>query len=153
MLENPHGIVQTLITASLLLHAIAHAIALVGLTGRAASLQSARRLFTGGWLFDYLGARRSALILLPFWALAALAFFASAAASRGAIISRADWGGLAFLGASISTIGIFLAGGIWPGSPSKPRAFLNTSIAMVMNIIILSARLWLQWLPTIWIVG
>lgn len=151
MIEQPAGIVQVVITASLLLHGVAHAIAIVGLTGQAASLQSARRLPAGNRLFQSLGVKRSAQILAPFWVLAALAFFASAAATRGALISRDYWAVLAFSGASVSTIGIFLSGGIWPGSPSRSRAFLNTSIALVMNVIILSARFWLQWLPTAWI--
>jgi hypothetical protein len=30
---------------------------------------------------------------------------------------------------------------------------LNSAVAMVMNILILTVMIWLQWLPTEWIIG
>ncbi|MDF1501038.1 MAG: hypothetical protein P1P76_11260 [Anaerolineales bacterium] len=147
------GLIQIIITASLLLHGIAHAVALVALTRQSALGRAGHRVTVGSWLFSDAQPRQAARLLIPFWLAAVLAFFGSAASSWGVIVSTDLWGRLAFLGAIISSAGIILAAGVWPGSHSRNRAILNTAVAMVMNTAILAAKIWLQWLPTRWVIG
>ena len=147
------GVVQVLITGALLLHAVAHAIAFVGLIGQASAGKPHRKAAVGSWLFPALAPKKAALFLLPFWLLAMVLLFTAAASSWGVLIPGPFWGRLAVFGAGISILGSLLSGGIWPGSPNTNRAYLNTSVAVVMNFLILTAMVWLQWLPSRWIIG
>jgi hypothetical protein len=147
------GLIQTIITSALILHAVAHAIAMIALVGQAAIGRSNRKVAVTSWLIRGLSPRSAARFLFPFWLLSTLSFFGAAASSWGVLVPGDLWGLLAFIGAIFSTLGILLSGGIWPGSPSPNRSHLNTSIAMTMNIVILSARVWLQWIPSSWIIG
>lgn len=152
MVSGAPGFMQILISASLLLHAIAHAIALVALTGQASLGEPAHRVSAGSWMLPGSSAQVSARVLLPLWALATIAFFGSAASSWGVLLPREIWGLLATAGALLSTSGVLATGGIWPGSPSQNRAYLNSAVAMVMNAAVLTARLWFQWIPSGWII-
>ncbi|MGD8732096.1 MAG: hypothetical protein PVH92_09460, partial [Anaerolineales bacterium] len=145
------GLLQILITASLLLHGIAHAIALVALIGQSGMGKPKRKIITTSWLFQWMLPRKAALILMPVWILATLAFFGASASSWGVIIKGGWWASLALIGAIVSTAGVILVGGRWPGSPSENRGYLNSAVAMIMNLAIMTAMVWLQWLPTSWI--
>jgi hypothetical protein len=147
------GTPQIIITSALLLHGIAHAISLIALTGQAAAGQTKLRVTARSWLFYKAQPRTAAIFLLPFWIFATFAFIGSAASSWGVLIAREVWPTLAFVGALGSVAGVLLVAGIWPGSPSRSRAILNSLVAMVMNLAILSARYWFQWLPSKWIIG
>jgi hypothetical protein len=145
------GLLQILITASLLLHGIAHAIALVALIGQTSLGRSKRKVLATSWLFSSAQPRTAAIVLMPFWITATLAFIGASAASWGVILAGELWAELAFFGAIISTIGVIVVAARWPGSPSINRAYLNSAVAMSMNLVILTATFWLQWLPTSWI--
>jgi len=47
--------------------------------------------------------------------------------------------------AIISTLGIILISGIWPGAPNRKLAILDTIISLVVNLAILITQLWLHW--------
>ncbi|MEJ2012927.1 MAG: hypothetical protein P8X64_11990, partial [Anaerolineales bacterium] len=55
------------------------------------------------------------------------------------------WRQLAVAGAVISTVGMVIASGIWPGSPSRSRSILNASIAVAMNLVIVIALQVVHW--------
>ena len=139
--------IQILITAVLALHGVAFA-------------RGAFTLFTQwlsrsnhGWLplrfllYPSLSAPATAAIAGIFWLLAAIGFLGSAMAFWGILVPGEIWRQLAIGGAIISTIGIILFSGIWPGAPTKRMSQLDTVIGMVVNVAILVCLLWLEWPP------
>lgn len=139
--------IQIIITAVLALHGIAFA-------------RGAYTLFVQwlsrsnhGWLplrflpYPSLSAPATAAIASFFWLLSTIGFIGSALGFWGTLVPGEYWRQLAIGGAIISTIGIILFSGIWPGAPSKSMSQLDTAIALVVNVAILVALLWLEWPP------
>ena len=137
--------INFIITASLVLHGIAHAIALMGLILQSVGIGMTSRVQLSSWIFRSLSARAGALLALPFWLVSTLGFIGSGISFWGVSLQSLDWSQWATLGAIISTLGIILFSGIWPGSKSTRQSWLNTAIAMFMNIVILITQLWLKW--------
>lgn len=147
------GIIQIVISVSLLLHAIAHAIVVVAMTGQVAFGGVRKKIAAQAWLLKAHNERSSTMLLLVLWAISTLMFFGAAASSWGVIVSGKIWNTLAISGALVSTLSVVLTAGLWPGSQSRNRAYLNSTVAMVMNMAILTARIWFQWLPTHWVLS
>lgn len=141
-----------IVTISLFLHGLAHLIALFSLFNQARRNVGGEHVVVRSLFLPRRSHKQAALSLLPFWVLSTLAFMGASAATRQMIINSAHFPLLTSGGALISTVGIVAARGFWPGSDSGARAALNTGVAMVMNFLILSARVWLQWLPSSWII-
>jgi hypothetical protein len=137
--------IKLIITGSLILHGIAHAIALIGLLLQSISIGATSRVQLGSWLLPTLSAGATALLAIPFWLISTLVFFASGISFWGVYLQSLEWSQSAVLGAILSTLGIILFSGIWPGAKSIRQSWLNTTIAMFMNGVILVTQLWLNW--------
>jgi hypothetical protein len=137
--------IRILVTAALLLHGIAHAIALGALVLQSLGGRSKSQVAVRSWLFPSTSANTAAAIAVPFWMVSTLGFLAAAMSYWGFLVGGEAWRQIAVGAAIVSSLGIALLSGIWPGSPNRQRSILNTSIAMVMNLAILITQLWLQW--------
>jgi hypothetical protein len=134
-----------IITASLVLHGIAHAIALIGLLFQSLGIGTTSRVQLRSWILRSLSARTTALLAIPFWLVSTLGFIGSGISYWGASFQNLNWSLLAVEGAILSTLGILLFSGKWPGSKSTRQSWFNTAIAMFMNVVILVTQLWLKW--------
>ena len=139
-------VLRIIIAGALLLHGIAHAVALVATLAQALSAASASKLTIRTWLSPRLKPRSAAVLAIPFWGVSTICFFAASAAFWG-LISIAGWRQLAVAGAILSTLGMGLFPATWPGAPDLRRSILNTSIALGFNIVILGTQLLLHWPP------
>ena len=141
----PEQTLRILVAGSLLLHGIAHAIALGALVIQSLAGPSASRFSVGSWLVPSMSLRQVALAMLPFWLVSTFAFLAASGSFWGLIPNFDSWNDLAIAGAVASLLGITFSSGLWPGSPDRFRSVLNTAIALTMNAIILITQLWLHW--------
>lgn len=137
---------RILITAALLLHGLAHGKAFFALIGDAQRNGMRTPLPVRSWLRPSLPVRTASLLAALFWLLATLGFLLAALAFWGTVELGDRWRDFAIAGAVISTIGIALFNGIWPGAPNSRLSTLDTVIALVMNAAIL-VLLWLEWPP------
>jgi hypothetical protein len=140
-------IIKLLITAVLLLHGIAHLRASVALLIVAAGQGTGRWIPVRSWLLPSLNPRTAALLAALFWIPSALGFLASAAAFWGLVVPGEFWRQLAVAAAVISTLGIILFSGIWPGAPEKRLSTLDTVIALAVNLAVFVTLLWMGWPP------
>ena len=125
----------------LLLHGLGHG----GALGALLWLRFRPATNTGGWrparswLVPSLQGNTAATVAATFW-LVSLIGFVAAALSFWAILVPGDvWGPLAVGSAIVSLAGIVLFFGTWP--------MFNTIAALVANIAVLVAVLWLHWPP------
>jgi hypothetical protein len=137
--------IRTIIAIAIMLHGIAHAIAVIGLTRQAFVGESRKQLTLRSWLFPGASARLSAAIAFPFWLASAVMFLISGGSLWRSSGSSGAWRQPAVAGAAASCVGIVLASGIWPGSPGRSRSILNTSIAVAMNLVIVIALQAVNW--------
>src|SRR5690606_7857704 len=93
------------------------------------------------WLLPSLSLRTSAAIALVFWLLATVGFIASAMSLSVSLLPTAAWQPLAIAASLVSTLGIVLFSGIWPGAPNRKLAKIDTVIALVLNAAILVVAL------------
>jgi hypothetical protein len=141
------NVLKVIIAGALLLHGIAHGIALAATVAQALSGPPSSRPPVRTWLSGTLNPRSTAIVGLPFWGVSTICFLAACAAFWG-LIAPTMWRQLAVLGAAISTLGIALFPATWPGSPDPKRSLLNSAIALGFNIVILASQLWLRWPPS-----
>ena len=139
--------IQFLIVAVLLLHGIAFARATGTLLVQWRSRSNSGWLPLRFWLYPSLSAPATAALAFFFWLLSTIGFIGAAMAFWEILIPGELWRQLAIGGAIISTIGIILFSGIWPGAPTKRMSQLDTVIALVVNVAILVCLLWLEWPP------
>jgi len=137
--------IKIIITAVLFLHGLAHGNAFLALLRQAGG--SAPALPIRSWLLPSLSKRAAAIIASIFWLLSTVGFIAAALSFWGALFAGSDWRQLAILSAIISTAGIALFSGIWPGAPSRRLSNLDTAIALVVNLAVFVALLWMRWPP------
>jgi len=137
---------KILIAAALLLHGLAHGKAFFALIGDAQRNGTRTPLPVRSWLRPTLPVRTASLLAAPFWLFATLWFLMAALAFWGTVELGDRWREAAIAGGVISTIGIALFSGIWPGAPNRRLSTLDTVIALVMNAAIL-VLLWLDWPP------
>ncbi|NDJ53009.1 MAG: hypothetical protein GYB68_08005 [Chloroflexi bacterium] len=86
-----------------------------------------------------------ALLALGFWIIATIGFVVAALNFMGLVLAPDAWRSIAVAAALISISGIVLFSGIWPGSNSTGHSLLNTTVAMVMNLVILVTQWVIQW--------
>jgi hypothetical protein len=135
------------IAGALLLHGLAHAIALAGLVAQSVAGPADSRITVRSWFFPALQPKASAWLAVPLWAGSTLAFLFAAISFWGLVGWGAAWRQIAVAGALASTLGVAVFTGQWPGSPNPRRSQLNTSVGLAMNAVILITQLWLGWPP------
>jgi len=138
-------LIKILITGALLLHGVAHAKAFVELIGDALRPQERKTLPVHSWLMPSLPRKTASLLASPFWLLSALAFLVASLSFWGIAMTGFDWRTLAIAGAIISSLGIALFSGVWPGAPSQKLSTLDTVIALAMNaaiVLLLAGARW-----------
>ena len=140
-------LIRILITASLLLHGVAHAKAFFALLGDAATSGTRTAVPVRAWIAPSLSPRAAALLAAPFWLVSALGFINASLTFWGILPSGDDWRQMAIVPAIISSVGIVLFSGIWPGAPSRKLSLLDTAIGLVVNAAILALLLGVGWPP------
>jgi hypothetical protein len=139
--------IRIVIAASLLLHGIAHAVALVAAVSQSLSGPSPSRVSLKSGLFRSLEPKSAGSVAIPFWALSTLAFLLACVSFWGLLGWGRAWRQVAVAGSVVSILGTILFSGIWPGSPNPRRSLLNTAVSLSMNAAILISQLWLKWPP------
>lgn len=142
-------IIRILITGILLLQAFAHGVAFLALVKDARS-EVQPSVPVRSWLLPSLAPRTAALIASLFWLLSTVGFVATAITFWEATIPAEQWRQLAAITSIISTLGIALFSGIWPGAPNRRLSNIDTAVALAINAAILVLLL-VGWLPgTLW---
>jgi cation transport ATPase len=136
-----------IITATLILHGVAHGRALLTLLAVASGGGSSSWLPMRSWAFPSAPLRRTAIVAACFWLPASLGFIASGLAFWGVAVPGDLWRGLAVGSSIISTLGMALFSGTWPGAPSRRLSTLDTAIALAVNAAVLLCLTVLQWPP------
>ena len=139
--------IKILVTAVLFLQGVAHGRAFFALLYQSMGRLPASWLPVRSWLLPSLSAKTVAGVASIFWLLSTLGFLAMGLSYWGLLLPPDLWSQLAVPSAIISTLGIILISGIWPGAPNRQLAILDTVIALIVNIAILVAQLWLHWPP------
>jgi hypothetical protein len=125
-----------LVTGLLAVQAFSHGVAFFALFGDARTgIKPA--LPVRSWLLPTLSHRAAAWIACIFWLLATLGFAAAAISIWDSLPIGVPWQQLAAAAAAISTLGIVLFTGIWPGAPNRKLSKIDTIIALVINAAIL----------------
>ena len=140
-------IIKILIAGTLLLHGLAHGRALVVLLTYAAGRDSGSSLPVRSWLFPSLAPRTAAAVASVFWFLSTIGFVAASLSFWGTLVPGEAWRQLALASSIISTVGIALFSGTWPGAPSRRLATIDTVIALALNLAVLVCLLLLGWPP------
>jgi len=138
---------RLIIAGSLLLHAIAHAVALSSLLAESLGLRKAAEGNPRSGPRLRLAPQAEAIVGSVIWAASTAGFLAAAAGFWGLLATGATWRTIAIASSCVSTLGIGIRGGDWPGSVSAGRSKLNTLVAMTMNVAILVALVGLRWPP------
>lgn len=99
------------------------------------------------WLLPSLASRTAAIVASPFWLLPFLGFIVAALSFWRSLVPGEAWRQLAVAASVISTLGIALFSGTWPGAPNRRLSNLDIAIALAMNALIVVLLLWLQWPP------
>jgi hypothetical protein len=140
-------LIKVLLAGALMLHGVAHGKAFFALIGDAQRAGDRTPLPVRSWLLPSLSPRAAALLASPFWLLSTLGFILSSLSFWGFLVTGDIWRPLAVAGSIVSTLGIVLFSGIWPGAPNRRLSTLDTGIALVLNGVILVLLVWLQWPP------
>lgn len=138
---------RLVIAAVLLLHGLAHLVALGALVAILAGGRSRTGAVLRLWALPRSSTRLAALVGALLWASATAGFLGAAGAFWGLWLSASAWRALAATASFVSLLGVAAFAGTWPGSPSRRRSILNTTIATVVDLIIIVALLWLRWPP------
>jgi hypothetical protein len=138
---------KLIIAGSLFLHAIAHALALLAFLAEGLGLRKVEAVRPRSGLLLRLTPRAATVVESVIWAASAMGFLAAAAGFWGILAIGTTWRTIAIASSCVSTLGIIVRGGAWPGSGSVSRSTLNTLVAMTMNIAVLVALVWLRWPP------
>lgn len=138
---------RVVIAAVLLLHGVAHLVALGALVAILAGMQTPTGPVPRLWALPRLSTRAGALAGALLWAAATAGFLGAAGAIWGLWLNPSAWRPTSSGASLISLLGIAAFAGIWPGSPSRNRSVLNTAIAVLMDGIILAAVVGLRWPP------
>jgi len=143
--EVSPDVVKILIIGALLLHGLAHAKAFFELIGDALRPQERKTLPVHSWLMPSLARKTASLLASPFWLISALAFVVASLSFWGIAMAGFDWRTLAVAGAIVSSLGIALFSGVWPGAPSQKLSTLDTVIALGMNAAIVVLLVGAKW--------
>lgn len=135
------------IAVVLLLHGVAHVVALGALVAILVGVQSPTGPVPRLWALPRLSPRAGALAGALLWAAAAAGFVGAAGAFWGVWLNASAWRPLASIASLVSLLGIAVFAGTWPGSPNRNRSVLNTAIGALMDVIIFAALACLRWPP------
>ena len=139
--------IQVLITAVLFLQGVSHARGFVALVKQFSNRSPGPWLPLRSWLFPSLTMQTAAAVASIFWLLSAIGFIASSLSFWGFLVPGDFWRQLAIASAIISTLGIVLFSGTWPGAPNRSLSTADTVIALILNLAILVALLVMHWPP------
>jgi hypothetical protein len=142
----PPNLLKIIIAAGLMLHGIAYAVALIALLRQTLAGPPTRSPAARTWLNPRLSPKIASGLALPFWAVATACFLLASLNFWG-VLSPPGWRQTAVAGAIVGILGIAFFPAPWPGSPNSKRSLLNTSIALVVNVVVLVSQLWFQWPP------
>lgn len=132
-------IVQLVFIGALLLQAFSHGVASAALIKDARQAEGRPAVPLRSWLLPSLSIRAAAAIASVFWILATVGFLAAALSFTGALLP-ADMGRqFAAAACVVSTLGIVLFTGIWPGAPNRKLSQIDTVVALVINVVLLVA--------------
>jgi hypothetical protein len=145
--DMPPQTIKIIIAGVLLLQGLSHGRAFVALLAAAAGRDASETIPVRSWLLPGLSLRAAAGIASVFWFLSTVGFVAASLSFWGTFAPGGLWRQLAVISAIISTVGIALFSGIWPGAPNRKLSTADTIIALVINIAVLVALLWVQWPP------
>lgn len=137
--------IKIIVTAALFLHGVAHGRAFIALVYQLMGSLPASWLPVRSWLFPSMSSKSVAGVASIFWLLSTLGFLGAALSFWGILVPPDVWSQLAVAAAILSTLGIILISGIWPGAPNQKLSTLDTIIALVINIAIFITQLWLHW--------
>ena len=137
--------IKTIIAIVLLLHGLAFGKAFFELLVDAAGSRRGYAVPVRFWLIPSLSSRATAILASVFWLLSTIGFLGAALSLWRSDLSAETWRQLAIPSAIISTLGIGLVSGIWPGAPTRKMSNLDTVIALVVNAAILIALVILKW--------
>ncbi len=140
-------IIKIIIAGALLLHGLSHGTAFFALVTAASRSGVKTPVPIRSWLLPSLAPRTAAILALPFWLLATIGFIAASLGFWGTSVPVEAWRPLAVVSSVISSLGIALFSGIWPGAPNRRLSNIDTVIALVMNAAILILLLWFAWPP------
>lgn len=118
------------------IQAFSHGVAFFALIGDARS-DDKPALPVRSWLLPALSHRTAAWIACVFWLLATLGFGAALMSIWDSLPIGVTWQQLAAAAAGISTLGIVLFSGIWPGAPNRKLSKNDTVIALLINAALL----------------
>ena len=137
-------IIKILITGVLFLQAFSHGVAFFALL-KDARAEGKPPLPVRSWLRPP-SPQRQPHGARFFWFLATIGFLATAVFFWEAPTPSETWRLLAAAAALISTLGIALFSGIWPGAPDRRLSNIDTVIALVINAAVLVLSL-VGWPP------
>jgi hypothetical protein len=129
-------IIEIVITGVLGLQAFSHGVAFFALI-RDARSDIKPALPVRSWLLPSLAPRTAMWIASLFWLLATLGFATAAISVWDILLPGVTWQPLAAAGAVISTLGIALFSGAWPGASNRKLSKIDTTIALVINAAII----------------
>ncbi len=128
---------QLILAGVLLIQAVSHGVATNALIKDARDTERRPPVPVRTWLLPSLSLRVSAAIALVFWLLATVGFIAAAMSVSVPLLLTVAWQPLAIAASLVSTLGILLFSGIWPGAPNRKLAKIDTVIALILNAVIL----------------
>lgn len=137
--------IRIVVAVALLLHGLAHGRAFFALVADATRSGSPSSIPVRSWLIPSLAPKASAIVASVFWFLSTIGFLAAAASLWGTPVPKEAWRELAVAASVVSSLGIGLFSGTWPGAPNRKLSTLDTVIALVMNAAILTILPRLGW--------
>jgi hypothetical protein len=140
-------LIRVLIAAALLLHGVAHGKAFFELLRDAAASGNRATVPVRSWLRPSLSRRTVALLASPFWLVSAFGFIVASLSFWGILETGNVWRQTAAVSCAVSTLGLILFCGVWPGVPNRRLSALDVAIAMVMNAGIVVLLLAAGWPP------
>ena len=137
-------ILRIVFAIAVLGHGVAHLAATFNLGRQAVGAPKKGALEVRTPIMRNASAAAAAALGLVFWLPATVGFIIAVPAMMDLFLSDLPWSSILVASALISTGGIALFSGIWPGGEVRLRV-LHVSLAVGMNLIILVTQLVLGW--------
>ena len=141
-----NDIVTIVFAVALVGHGAAHGVAALNLVRQIGGTVKDEALEVRSWLLPGMSPATAATVALTLWLPASLGFILAAVSMLGIVLAALPWSATMVAAALLSTAGIGLFGGIWPGGERRLRA-LHILLALGMDAIILVTQLLLGWPP------
>ena len=125
-------------------HGLAHVVASLNLVGQIGGRVKADALPVRSWLLQDLQPRGAAVLALALWLPASVGFLLSVLPMLDIVLESWPWQSIIVASAVLSTMGIAVFTGIWPGGETRLRS-LHVGLAMSMNILVFVTQLLLGW--------